>query len=365
MNFWPILSFLFCNIVLSADQYSILLTGDTHFGLHYREEALVLPTYESSITEMTRFFEGAAYSIGNLESAIAPGLESPFSNGKKRYLHNEIPELVEPFIKHFSLVSLANNHAVDFGTAGLDATQNFLKERNILTIGAGKNRRYAAEPVKLDITLDGKTIKLAIFSCFDYREKYDKVYGYYAGSKNPGVLSITSTKLQQGMKAIKKEDPERKIIVFPHWGDDYQDVTEKQQRRALTLVKWHADLIVGHGAHLLQDIDYIDATPVVYGLGNFVFNTPGRYAKKKKKGYSLVAYLDFKIVSDAVSAQMRFYPVLSDNVVTDFHPRPVNDVELEDIKDFFTLRSKPSPEFTKDDKGYFFTMPLPWYNDGH
>src|SRR5262245_354931 len=112
---WIILTaLLFSNLGLAADSYSILFTCDVHFGLSYREKAAVLDGYRNSPRELTKFFGRANYVVGNLESAVADKKFPPISTTKD-YLHDELGDELLPFLKNFNLVSLANNHAMDYG----------------------------------------------------------------------------------------------------------------------------------------------------------------------------------------------------------------------------------------------------------
>jgi hypothetical protein len=92
------------------------------------------------------------------------------------------------------------------------------------------------------------------------------------------------------------------------------------------------DLIIGHGAHSLQGIEVLAGRPVVYGLGNFVWNTPGRFAPKGAPAFGLAAALKFSWRESRTSLSMRLYPLMIDNLVTDFQTRPVSGAEFPDAR---------------------------------
>jgi hypothetical protein len=100
----------------------------------------------------------------------------------------------------------------------------------------------------------------------------------------------------------------------------------------------------------------------VYSLGNFVFNTQGQYAERGKDPYSLVARFDVTDDGDAASIQLRLYPIFSDNMATNFQPRPVTDSEFEFVQDFLLRHSRIPRHLRedvtrgKDDIGHFFEV---------
>ena len=71
--------------------------------------------------------------------------------------------------------------------------------------------------------------------------------------------------------------PEHKIIVICHWGVDFKPITKEQNKLAAILTQAGADLIIGHGAHTIQPVQIVNQKPVVFGIGNAVFNSNGEY----------------------------------------------------------------------------------------
>jgi poly-gamma-glutamate synthesis protein (capsule biosynthesis protein) len=62
-------------------------------------------------------------------------------------------------------------------------------------------------------------------------------------------------------------------MVFPHWGEEYMQAPQEEQRELATqMVEAGADLIIGSHPHVIQGIESIDGVPVIYSLGNFVFD---------------------------------------------------------------------------------------------
>ncbi|NBS69176.1 hypothetical protein EBT31_09730 [bacterium] len=84
------------------------------------------------------------------------------------------------------------------------------------------------------------------------------------------------------LDAIQKEDAaENFVIVYPHWGNEYEHSPSPAQTSAAHLwIEAGADLIVGVHPHVVQSIDTIDGVPVIYSLGNFLFDQDFSRAKQ-------------------------------------------------------------------------------------
>jgi hypothetical protein len=108
----------------------------------------------------------------------------------------------------------------------------------------------------------------------------------------PGVASIDPARLAAQVADIRKTDPHAFVVLFPHWGENYRWKTDAQTTTAHACLDAGVDLIIGHGAHMLQEIERYHDKWVVYSIGNFVFNASGRYAANKVDPFGLPALLE-------------------------------------------------------------------------
>lgn len=166
------------------------------------------------------------------------------------------------------LVSLANNHASDFGEISLLDSMDTLKEIGVPYIGAGRDLEEASRPIYY-VT---ENMKIAILSATQI-ERMDNPSTKGATENSPGVFRCRNVdKLLQQVELAKQNSDF--VIVFIHWGTESTDELDIHQLdQAPRLAEAGADLIVGHHPHVLQGIDWIGDTPVVYSLGNFLFNS--------------------------------------------------------------------------------------------
>lgn len=163
------------------------------------------------------------------------------------------------------LVTLANNHALDFGTDALVDTLDTLDKAGILHVGAGRNLEEARKPVTIE--LQGKTIG------FLGASRVIPETSWNATSTKPGMLVTYDPAMT--IEEIEKLDQTCDyVVVYVHWGIERAENPEEYQR---TMGKQYidagADLVVGSHPHVLQGIEYYKGKPIVYSLGNFVFGS--------------------------------------------------------------------------------------------
>src|SRR5699024_5922264 len=117
------------------------------------------------------------------------------------------------------------------------------------------------------------------------------------------------------------------IIVAPHWRRDYKWASDRQREAASRLIRAGADLIVGHGSHMAQELDFLHGHLVLNGIGNFLFNSPGRYRRMEVPPYSLMA----RLTVDAEEITVRTYPIHTNNRVTRYQPTPVTRSQFDEF----------------------------------
>ncbi len=166
----------------------------------------------------------------------------------------------------FDLMSLTNNHLGDAGPEGVNDTLDALRDAGIAIVGAGTDAVTAAEPAMLDIA--GKTIG---FLAFDASGA-----GSVAGS-GPGVVEWDPATSPAAVTELRANAD--LVIVSVHGGTEYLPVNDPALTDiAVTLVASGADIVWGHGAHVIQPIiatGGIRPSVVATSLGNFLFDQAG------------------------------------------------------------------------------------------
>jgi hypothetical protein len=327
----------------------LLFLGDTSFGENYQDalataggkNVLKELGYSHMMANFEAILADASLVVANLETPVT-GLASSPLRGRKRYIHKADVEETPRHLADFGvdLVSLANNHTMDYGAAGLAETIASLARRGIATCGAGRDELGASRAHRHDVAIRDGLSQVAVICAFELSEVYDRDLGFYAGSGSAGVNPLVPSKVAVQVQALRREDPTVFVVAFPHWGRNYHHVTDNQRRLGRALVEAGVDLVIGHGAHLLQGLELYRGKWIAYGIGNFVFGSPGRYALFGAHPYSALAELALERRPNGRLAKMlRLYPVVTDNMVTGYRGRFVTEDEYGEVSDLLTARS--------------------------
>lgn len=166
------------------------------------------------------------------------------------------------------IVSLANNHAYDYGEEALIDTFETLTNAGIPYVGAGYNIDEAMKPVYY---IAGG-MKIAFVSATQI-ERSLPPDTKEATETSPGVLRTLDP--EKFVTVIKEaEENSDFVIVYVHWGsENVSDFEPAQHDLAAAYADAGADLIIGDHPHVLQGIEYVHDVPVLYSLGNFWFNS--------------------------------------------------------------------------------------------
>lgn len=163
------------------------------------------------------------------------------------------------------IISLANNHAYDFGEYAFADTLQTLRESNLAYIGGGENIEEASKPFYFIVN--------------------GRKYGFSAATKAEKlVLTPEATESTSGV--LRTYDPEKYLgviaraeeqcdynIAYVHWGaEGSHNIEDGLYEMAGQYIDAGADIVIGAHAHILQGIQYYKGVPIVYNLGNFLFN---------------------------------------------------------------------------------------------
>ncbi|KGP90010.1 capsular biosynthesis protein [Pontibacillus chungwhensis BH030062] len=205
-------------------------------------------------------FKKSDYTVINLETPITSAT-TPYP---KLYNFKASPLLLEGLSNAgVDLVSLANNHTLDYNVKGLLDTFEALDDKGIDYIGAGNNQQEAYKEKR--ISIKNQTVAILAFS------EVLPDLSWYAGVNTPGVAS--GYQLDRVISIIDKVKEEVDyVVVYYHWGDEKVNVPNKDQTHiAHTLVDHGVDAVIGSHPHVLQGFELYNGKPIAYSLGNFLF----------------------------------------------------------------------------------------------
>lgn len=224
------------------------------------------------------------------------------------------------------IVSLANNHTLDFGVDALIDSMEALKGASILYGGAGNNLDEAKEIKYIE-----KNYKKVAFLC---ATRVIPVSEWNATDDRAGLFTTYDSRnlVAQITEAENNADV---TIVFVHWGVERAENPEDYQRElAKKYIDAGADMVIGAHSHCLQGMEVYNGKLITYSLGNFIFN--GRY----NKTMALKA-----IINEDNSIKAQFIPCESSSYKTYI----AEDSKAQEIRDYY---KSISFDIDMDDEGY-------------
>lgn len=301
---------------LASGEEAILVLGDTlltveglaaadpRCGGPERGHEAILPLLQSA---------DAVAIVGNLEGPLSDG---PPPSGRRKGL--VAPTSVAPALADvFTHVSLANNHALDREMDGLRGTRDVLEDVGLVGFGAGENLSEALRAARIEV--GGASV--AILGAMN---KGRSQQGWEATDAKGGVLVLDEPYLEGAFAAAADADL---VILLPHGGGGYKPVRDDQREQAARALAWGADAIVGHGSHAAQSFEVRDGVPLIWSLGNGVFQTRGAFGGKRH-GHGLVARLVF---ADGALVRAELVPIRVNNRLVGFRPEPCPRDEADEV----------------------------------
>lgn len=254
------------NFVASADAYKLLFVGDMMFA---RSIGTQVTKGADPFQHVAEKFKEYDLVVGNLETSVArPGIGT--ANPIKLFTFKSPVKALELLAKHnVGVVSLANNHSMDYGVAAMEDALRLIPEHGLIALGAGRNLDEAFEPKY--VVKEGLKLAFLAFNSIENWANDAKV-------NRPGAAMFDEGRIRTSIqKAAANSDL---VIVFPHWGSEYNPTPNgTQEKFAKIFIESGADLVVGTHAHTVQPSTEVNGKPVFYGLGNFIFdgmsNQPG------------------------------------------------------------------------------------------
>lgn len=201
----------------------------------------------------------ADYRIGNLECPLA-------TTGKpiptKIYTFRADPRAVRVLQGRFDAVSLANNHSGDYGRAAFLETLSVLDAAGIRRFGGGRNLAEAHAP----LWIERKGLRIAVLGYNEFLPR-----AFEAGADFPGIAWSEDDQVVADIRGAKAAGADL-VIPFMHWGWEHEPASERQRQLARLMIDAGAAAVVGGHPHVTQGAEIYRDKPIIYSLGNFVFD---------------------------------------------------------------------------------------------
>lgn len=246
-----------------------------------------------------------AWVVGNFEACVATSTQ--FSREQNMRFPVELAMIPPLRAAGFTHLSLANNHALDCGTAGFLRSRSFLEESGLVTFG--HPTALSSSSISY-LTVGTTTVALV------------------------GIHTLFSSPTQQSLAAVfaSAASSSDMQIAYVHWGTEYVERAGASERTlANTLVTLGADLVIGHHPHVVQDIALVSGVPVVYSLGNFIFDQ--YFSREVQEGLALKLELGH-------APQLTLVPFSSRDTRT--QTQPMDATSTTTFLEKVAMRSDPS-----------------------
>jgi hypothetical protein len=272
---------------------TLVIGGDVTVGHHYEEYFDQQVSVGRTREEMFAYGFKEVKAVADSGDLFLVNLECPFTDSAdklpKNFNFRARPELVNTLLAGgVDVVSLANNHMMDYGPQGLVDTLMTLEQAKIPHFGAGRTLAEARRPALL--TVGG--IRFAFLGYFFLGDRNIEPPQVYATETTPGVagnhsdVDAMEKMLREDILAAKAQADV--VLPFFHWGvESTYTPLPYQLRLAHAAIEAGAAGVLGSHPHVLQGMELHQGAPAIYSLGNFVFG--GNWNPKDKRSALLKA----------------------------------------------------------------------------
>jgi poly-gamma-glutamate synthesis protein (capsule biosynthesis protein) len=260
----------------------------------------------AALTELERLDPDAR--IVNLETSITVSAAYWSGKGINYRMH---PDNVGCLTAaRIDCCTLANNHVLDWGYAGLEETLATLRAAGLRCAGAGTNAEEAAAPAVVDLGARGRVL---VFAYGSVTSGIPDDWG--AGHDRPGVnllpdLSVATARRVAGGIA-RFRGPKDVVVASVHWGGNWGYAIPREQRSfAHALIDSGAvEILHGHSSHHAKGIEVYRGRPILYGCGDFLNDYEGIAGQEHYRGDLSLMYFIGIDAADGSLASLRIVPL--------------------------------------------------------
>jgi hypothetical protein len=251
------------NLAWSADQgeassVSVAFVGDI---LLDELPGKIIKAGRDPFEPFAGIINAADIRAGNLECVVARGGKA--EEGKP-FTFRAHPRTLKVLKRHFDTVSLANNHSGDFGPVAFTEMLGLLKRNDIAYFGGGANLAQAHTP----LVIERKGLRIAFLG---YNEFFPR--SFEADFDKSGIAWSEDEQVRLDIANARTRHHADLVIPMMHWGWEHEPKASQRQRTlAHLMIDAGADAVVGGHPHVTQDTELYRGKPIIYSLGNFLFD---------------------------------------------------------------------------------------------
>jgi poly-gamma-glutamate synthesis protein (capsule biosynthesis protein) len=263
----------------------ILITGDL-CPINRIEELALKEDFSTIFNDFFDVFQGNDLNITDLE---CPLTTSETARPKIGPYQKANPDCIK-ILKYadINLAAIANNHIMDYDNRGVIDTIELCKANNIDTVGIGRTIEEAGKPYSVNIK--GKRIALLNFADNEFLSTTDGSFNCNPINPVQAFYDINNAK--------KKNDY---LILVIHAGNEFHELPSPRTKKLYRyFIDQGADVIISHHTHVFSGYEIYKSKPIFYGLGNFIYDSPGKRNEVWNKGYVVKLRLSEKVDFDII-----------------------------------------------------------------
>jgi len=251
-----------------VEEIKLLFLGDLMFDRSIRQAARKNGN-DFIFAKLADWLANNDLVVANLEGPITdnPSMSlNTLPGSDSNFIFTFDPSLAQALVdNNIRLVSLGNNHILNFGQTGLEATKQYLNGAGVAYFGAPGEERSIIKEIK--------GVKIGLVN-------YNQFIGNAAAEQAATIEEIKKNKTQADI-----------VIVYAHWGIEYDSVPKEVIKNlARQFVDAGADLVIGSHPHVIQPMEEYQGKRIYYSLGNFVFDQ--YFSKAVRQGLAVVVKIN-------------------------------------------------------------------------
>jgi poly-gamma-glutamate synthesis protein (capsule biosynthesis protein) len=276
-----------------SKEISLILVGDIMLDRGIKIMMVKNKDWKFPFLKIADELKKANILFGNLEGPIS-------DKGRKVgsiYSFRHDPKSIEGLtFAGFNVISLANNHVLDYTREALEDTFLRLKKAGIDYVGAGLNENEAFSPIIKEI--QGTKIGFLAYTNLGPES-------WRATEKNSGIAWVSESDFEKIKEDIKKaKEKVDVLIVSLHSGQEYKKEPDQFQIKFSRMaIDAGADIIVGHHPHVIQPNEKYKNGYIFYSLGNFVFDQ--NFSKETMEGEIVKVLIENNKIKEAIPINIK------------------------------------------------------------
>ncbi|MFZ4519246.1 MAG: CapA family protein [Microthrixaceae bacterium] len=247
----------------SGNAVTLAFAGDSNFeGL----DGALTSNAAGVLAPVAPLLSGADVAMVNLETVLGNSAGTPAA---KTFTFRTPPQALDALkAAGVDVVTMANNHGMDYGPAGLEGSLAIRDATEFPILGVGRNEAEAYRPYVTEV----KGQRIGIIAASDVFDDNLRAQWTATGAQ-PGIASAEEAHQERLAAAVRELRPQvDTLVVYLHYGTEKETCPNARQKELVNLLTGAgADIVVGTHAHRLQGLGYLGDRFVAYGLGNFAF----------------------------------------------------------------------------------------------